>query len=130
MIVEPVILIVEDSDYVRELYTSVLADLGNCLAFDGVREALPFLPQADFVLTDLMMPHLTGLDLLNHLRAHGLGVPALVVTAAGPEDEDVRELQRRGVPVMFKPFRVQDLRTLVWRMIQDSGSQGLRAASM
>lgn len=118
---QPVILVVDDSEYVRELYTSILSELGIVIAFAGVREALPLLRQADLVLTDLMMPGLTGLDLLDYMRDEEFETPILVLTAVEADDPSVLEIRRRGIPVLFKPFRVQDLQGAVWRMLQTLG---------
>lgn len=118
---QPVILVVDDSEYVRELYTSILSEMGIVIAFAGVREALPLLRQADLVLTDLMMPGLTGLDLLDYMRDEEYETPVLVLTAVESDDPTVIEIRRRGIPVVFKPFRVQDLQGTVWRMLQAVG---------
>lgn len=125
---QPVILVVDDSEYVRELYTSILSELGIVIAFAGVREALPLLRQADLVLTDLMMPGLTGLDLLDYMRDEEFETPILVLTAVEADDPTVLEIRRRGIPVLFKPFRVQDLQGAVWRMLQAVGMRTGRSA--
>lgn len=125
---QPVILVVDDSEYVRELYTSILSEIGIVIAFAGVREALPLLRQADLVLTDLMMPGLTGMDLLDYMRDEEFETPIVVLTAVESDDPTVLEIRRRGIPVLFKPFRVQDLQGTVWRMLQAVGMRTGRSA--
>lgn len=120
---QPVILVVDDCEYVRELYTSILSELGTVIALAGVREALPLLRHADVVLTDLMMPNLTGLDLLDYMRDEEIVKPIVVLTAVEPDDPTVAEIRRRDIPVIFKPFRVDDLQGTVWRMLQYLGTR-------
>src|SRR2546421_7217154 len=61
------------------------------LAYDG-REALDVLrrePDIQIVLLDLMMPHLSGLDVLAEIRADPLrkNLPCIILTAAGQEQQ-------------------------------------------
>jgi two-component system, OmpR family, alkaline phosphatase synthesis response regulator PhoP len=78
------------------------------LAYDG-REALEVLerdPDIALVLLDLMMPQLSGLDVLAHIRADDRfrDLPCIILTAAGQEQQHRRALELGASDFMTKPF--------------------------
>jgi DNA-binding response OmpR family regulator len=78
------------------------------LAYDG-REALDALqndPDIRVVLLDLMMPIVSGLDVLTAMRASEKwrSVPCIVLTAAGQQEQYARALQLGANEYMTKPF--------------------------
>ncbi|MGZ8375962.1 MAG: response regulator [Gemmatirosa sp.] len=83
------------------------------LAHDG-REALDMLARdgdVDLVLLDLMMPNVSGLDVLAQLRADPRfrDLPCIILTAAGQEQQ-YREAMRLGATdFMTKPFSPKKL---------------------
>ena len=83
------------------------------LAYDG-REALEVLArEGDFglVLLDLMMPHLTGLDVLSSMRndARWKALPCIILTAAGQEQQHQRALELGASEFLTKPFSPKKL---------------------
>ncbi len=83
------------------------------LAQDG-REALAALeagPPVDLVLLDLMMPHLSGLDVLARLRADERfrGLPCMILTAAGQEQQYRQAMALGATDFMTKPFSPKKL---------------------
>lgn len=113
---QPRLLVVDDNDGLRALYALALEEVGHVLAFSSVPRAIPHLLSVDVVVTDLMMPGMTGLDLLDHIRDLGIDVPVLVVTAQEDSSPMVLEVRKRGIPVLFKPFRVRQLLTSLERL--------------
>ncbi|HJU75418.1 MAG TPA: response regulator [Gemmatimonadaceae bacterium] len=78
------------------------------LAFDG-REALEILQKEepiDLVLLDLMMPFMSGLDVLAKIRAseRWRDVPCMVLTAAGQETQHQRAMELGANDFLTKPF--------------------------
>ncbi len=78
------------------------------LAYDG-REALQVLEREGdiaLVLLDLMMPHLTGLDVLATMRAdqRWKTLPCVILTAAGQEQQHQRALELGATDFLTKPF--------------------------
>jgi CheY-like chemotaxis protein len=67
----------------------------------------------DVVVTDVLMPRLSGLGVLGALRRATWNVPVIVITAMA--DDSVRAVARRlgAVAVLKKPFDIDDLRTAV-----------------
>jgi CheY-like chemotaxis protein len=78
------------------------------LAYDG-KEALELLEQDSqvaVVLLDLMMPNLSGLDVLAKLRSEDRWrtLPCIILTAAGQEEQHVRAMELGATAFMTKPF--------------------------
>ena len=83
------------------------------LAYDG-REALDVLQhEADIslVLLDLMMPHLSGLDVLAAMRAdeRWRALPCIILTAAGQEQQHRRAMELGATDFLTKPFSPKKL---------------------
>jgi two-component system alkaline phosphatase synthesis response regulator PhoP len=83
------------------------------LAYDG-REALEVLrrePDIQIVLLDLMMPHLSGLDVLAEIRANPKWktLPCIILTAAGQEQQHQLALRLGATEFLTKPFSPKKL---------------------
>ncbi len=83
------------------------------LAYDG-REALDVLAREDdfaLVLLDLMMPHLSGLDVLAQMRAdtRWRELPCIILTAAGQEEQHRRAIELGATDFITKPFSPKKL---------------------
>ena len=83
------------------------------LAFDG-REALEVLERETdvvLVLLDLMMPHLSGLDVLAAMRrdARWRSVPCIILTAAGQEQQHTSAMELGATDFLTKPFSPKKL---------------------
>ncbi len=106
------LLIVEDNrqiaeglrrNFELEGYEVVLAPDGR----DGVDRARAWCP--DVTILDLMLPRLDGFQVLESIRASGLGSPVLVLSARGGETEKVRALRSGADDYVVKPFGLQEL---------------------
>jgi CheY-like chemotaxis protein len=87
------------------------------LAFDG-QEALDVLEReggADLVVLDLMMPRLSGFDVLDHIRARPdwRDIPCIILTAAGEAkyEQDARE--GGATEFLTKPFSPKKLYAMI-----------------
>jgi len=83
------------------------------LAYDG-KEALEVLERERdicLVLLDLMMPHLTGLDVLSAMRSdqRWKQLPTIILTAAGQEQQHQRALELGASEFLTKPFSPKKL---------------------
>jgi CheY-like chemotaxis protein len=119
------ILIIDDDQLSRDGVAEVLTDEGYevAVAADG-QEAITLLPsfQPDLVLTDLQMPRLNGIDILNHVRNVSPSIPVIIFTADITLDAK-RKAERLGVQdYVNKPLDFADLLVRVARAY----SRGLR----
>ena len=83
------------------------------LAFDG-QQALDVLKAStdvELVLLDLMMPQLSGLDVLAHVRADPAlkDLPCVILTAAGQDAEYRRAMELGATDFLTKPFSPKKL---------------------
>lgn len=90
------------------------------LAYDG-QEALDFLnngEQIDLVLLDLMMPKLSGLDVLKRIREQEKfdSLPCIILTAGGEAKHERDALALGATQFLTKPFSPKKLYALVARL--------------
>ena len=106
------ILVVEDDQALRdglvlnlrlERYRVLAASDGN----EGVRMA--FEERPDLIVLDIMMPGLTGLDILEELRAQGERVPVLILSARDTTLDKVEGLKLGADDYLSKPFDLPEL---------------------
>jgi FixJ family two-component response regulator len=108
----PMIAVVDDDNAVRASIDSLVRSLGFAVrVFPSAEE---FLESSDFgeatcLITDVQMPKMSGVELHEHLTAHGIRIPTIFITAF-PEDS-VRKRAMTGSAVCFlaKPFQAQTL---------------------
>ncbi len=106
------ILVVEDEKTLREGLVDLLEGDGHRVeaARDGA-EGLEMgsEPGVELVLLDLMLPKLDGIAVCAKLRQARPGLPILILTARGAEDEKVRGLQAGADDYVTKPFGSKEL---------------------
>jgi CheY-like chemotaxis protein len=120
----PVVLVAEDDAEMRKLLRAALEAAGYRVreAWDG-REALKPIaglagtPRSalapDVVVADVRMPHFSGLELLEAVRAVDPSLPVILITAFG-DDETHAAARRLGVTAVFdKPFAIPSLVEMV-----------------
>jgi CheY-like chemotaxis protein len=83
------------------------------LAYDG-QEAIDLLesqPDIDLVLLDLMMPNLSGLDVLARIRSTERlkHLPCIILTAAGQEAQHQKAMELGATEFLTKPFSPKKL---------------------
>lgn len=110
----PRILVVEDERPIRLLLDKGLSSVGYAIhTAAGGREALAAFQAApfDLVITDVVMPGMTGWELVNELRALDIAVPIIVFSAYGRTLEE--EAAKRGVVLLHKPQQLHEIARVV-----------------
>jgi CheY-like chemotaxis protein len=110
------VLVVDDDLSCRVLAAILLEKAGySPTAVASVDRALERIWEggADLVLTDLAMPGLGGLDLLERLLERSDSTPAIAMTASDDEQLVSRALELGARGVLHKPFSPELLRALV-----------------
>lgn len=115
------ILLIDDADETRNfLAESVLSPEGyEILTAASAKEALAILHHTvpDLIISDFLMPEMTGLELLQSLRSENRNIPFILITAEGSESLAVKAL-RLGVRDYFiKPFDIDDLLNAIKRVL-------------
>ena len=118
----PSILVVDDEPAFCDVVCEILQMFGfeahQALSAGHALEVLETLVP-DLILTDIMMPGIDGLSLLRRLRARPSwsGIPTVVVSAMG-SDQDMLAAEQAGADgFLAKPFSAEDLRRMVHRFI-------------
>ncbi|MCU0857702.1 MAG: response regulator transcription factor [Pontiellaceae bacterium] len=106
------ILIAEDSRSLLRSLQTALRKTGYAVdaAEDG--EAACWLAESnpyDVILLDLMLPKLSGLELLHRLRNTGNQTPVLILTALDAVDDRVKGLKTGADDYLTKPFALEEL---------------------
>ena len=115
------ILVIDDEDMVRALVTEILEEDGHVVfGAAGGAEALTLLQAVvpDLILLDLLMPRMSGADVIQHLRADGATrrIPIVVMTSASAAEAN--ELNSAGVIGFIpKPFDPGEFSRLIAELI-------------
>lgn len=122
------ILIIEDERPINNLIRSTLtADGYSCdCAFDG-KEGADLIEQRqyDLILLDLMLPEISGYDLLEYIRSLGniraVQIPVIIISAMGQVQDRIRGLHLGADDYLCKPFQIGELAARVEAVLRRSG---------
>ena len=106
------VLIVEDEKRFAEAVTSVLSK--NNYSVDNANDGEYGLDCAlsgiyDFIILDIMLPKMDGLQVLKELRNEGIETPVLMLTARGEIGDKVTGLDCGADDYLPKPFHMDEL---------------------
>ncbi len=109
------ILLVEDEIELNELLTLELEDLGYEVlsAFDGVQasEILQTV-KVDGIITDLFMPRLDGIGLIEYIRQHKITTPFLVLSASKNQEIMDKLTELKAIHFVEKPINEMKIRLI------------------
>jgi DNA-binding response OmpR family regulator len=118
---EALVLVVEDDRALREGLVTAFRRRGWRIleAGDGPEGLkLAFDRSPDVIVLDLMLPGLTGFDLLAELRERGLETPVLILSARGRVEEKVEGFRLGADDYVTKPFHLPELMARVETMLR------------
>jgi len=106
------ILVVEDEAQLREQVRQQLQDAGYVVdasgdGQDGLYQASEY--PVDAAIIDLGLPGLSGIELIQRLRAQGKTLPILILTARGSWQDKVQGLEAGADDYLVKPFQMEEL---------------------
>ncbi len=106
------ILVVEDDQRMSELIHRGLEDNGFevTVVYDG-EMALKLALRTDFdlIVSDIILPKLSGLDFCQEIKQHKPFVPIIMLTALGTTDDKVEGFDAGADDYMVKPFEMREL---------------------
>ena len=117
-------LVAEDDSQIAYILRFILEREGFevHVAPDGrtAQQLFATLPPPALVLLDVMLPHADGFELLARLRATAgwEKVPVIMLTARSQEQDIVRGLEAGANDYMIKPFKPDELRARVRRLLK------------
>lgn len=78
----------------------------------------------DLILLDLMLPGMSGFDMLNNLRSFGIATPAIIISALSGTEHVVKGLDLGAIDYIRKPFEWEELLARI-RVIQKKNTGNL-----
>lgn len=118
------VLVVDDEINMRRVLEIMLSRRGHRTeaAADG-QEAWDRIQEGgiDLICTDLRMPRLDGIELLRRVRAAGLDLPVILMTAHGSLDSAVEALRLGACDYLLRPFDVEALELAIDRVFTARG---------
>jgi len=113
------VLVVDDSRLLRELAQDVLQDICQVEACASSEEALERLDAGpyDLVVSDLQLPGLSGIELLERVRRSYASTEFIIVTAYASVDTAVEALRMGAADYLQKPVSAEQLTTVVERIL-------------
>ncbi len=119
------ICIVDDDESVREATGNLVRSLGYIVAtFDSAEEYLRSdrVHDTACLITDVMMPGMSGIELQKRLIADGRRTPIIFMTAHPEEQARRRALEAGALGFLSKPFDDDHLIRYIDRAVQNDGS--------
>jgi two-component system response regulator AtoC len=110
------VLVVDDESGVRFALEEVLREHGHeVTSAESVEPALALFHDADVIITDLIMPGQSGLDLLRQVHEQDPELPMIMLTARGSERIAVEAMKAGAYDYLTKPFDIAELSLAVER---------------
>ena len=117
----PTVLVVEDKESLAQMLSQAIEAEGYevVVAFNG-REGLQKFKeqQIDLVVTDLKLPHKSGLELLEAMKEHSPLIPVILMTAYGTIETAVKAVKEGAYDFLTKPFDPDHLLILIGKALE------------
>ncbi len=122
----PVILIVDDEPNIIEILEMVLRDEGMEVLRTGTGQSALSILQSrtvDVVISDIRMPGFSGVELLREARQVSPDTIFIMMTAFASTETAIEALQHGAYDYITKPFKMDELRTIVHRALKERQSR-------
>ncbi|HPJ21127.1 MAG TPA: response regulator [Clostridia bacterium] len=106
------ILLVDDEKSIRITFSKFLGNAGfEVIPAENVDKALEIIEknEPDVVVTDIIMPHYTGMDLLQKIKEKALDIPVIIMTGEPSIDTATFSLRYKAYDYLQKPVNKSDL---------------------
>ena len=106
------ILYVEDEKYLADAVIHILDKNGIAVEWvadgeDGLNQALN--PIYDAIVLDVMLPKMSGFDILRRVREKGIKTPIIMLSALSQAEDKIRGLDYGADDYLAKPFKAAEL---------------------
>src|SRR5208283_1285027 len=110
--------IVDDEDEILDLIEQILIEEGlKSKRFHKAEDLLVISEKESFdiIISDLMLPGITGLELLDRLHKKGITTPFVLITGYASLDTAIEAVNRGAFSYIKKPFNIEEIRIVVDR---------------
>ncbi len=125
-----IILIIDDNETIRDGIAHIVKKMGHTpICASSGREGLQRFKEAppDFVISDLKMDGLSGVDVLQKIKEQAPECPTMIITAFGTVETAVEAMKLGAFDFIIKPFAPEVVRLKVERALELSAAQRDRA---
>jgi two-component system, NtrC family, response regulator len=115
------ILVVDDETNYLTVMETLLGDAGyEVLTAPSAIEAIKVAGAADLdlVLTDMKMPKMTGIELLDQLQQHFPDLPVIIMTAFGTVEKAVSAMKKGAFDYILKPFKNEEILVTIAKALE------------
>jgi response regulator RpfG family c-di-GMP phosphodiesterase len=115
------VLVADDEKVIREILSDFLTMEGYVVRTVGDgQSALQELEQRSYnlVITDLKMPRMGGIELLEEINRRGLGVLTVIMTGFGTVETAIDAMKKGAYDYILKPFKVEEVIHIVQRGLE------------
>ncbi len=115
-----VIFLVEDDSSQRESIQSFLEFKGyDVQSFKSAEEflSLPQIPRPSILITDMRLPHLSGVELHKQLTKLELDIPIIFISGESSIQQSIDAMKQGAIEFLVKPFDIKDLINAVEKAI-------------
>ena len=114
------ILIVDDDDVIRDTLDELLSSEYRCETAETAEKALDKLAAASFdvVLTDISMPGLNGLELLQRVLELYPETPVIIISGISDQEHAEELIELGAFEYLLKPFRLEVVEQSVKRALE------------
>ena len=122
---KPKILVIDDEKVIREGCREVLTLEGfEVVLVESGDQGLKMIEKVHFdvILLDLMMPGLSGFDVLSHVKALHPDTSIIVITGYATVEHSIEAMKKGAFDFIPKPFSPDQLRVVVSKAIEHTGA--------
>ncbi len=130
---DTIIYVIDDDDAVRQSLEFLLKTAGIAVrGFESAKAFLEVLPQirSGCVITDVRMPDITGIELLQRVKAVNSDLPVIVITGHGDISLAVEAMKIGAIDFLEKPFEEDQLLAAVRAALNRDADAGKRKAAL
>jgi DNA-binding NtrC family response regulator len=114
------ILIVDDDDVIRETLCELLSANYTCEVAETAEAALALLERESFrlVITDISMPGLNGIELLERVKREYPQTPVIIISGLSDQEHAEGLIELGAFEYLLKPFRLELVEKSVERALK------------
>jgi len=117
------VLVVEDSSLQAKMYKTVFKGYPGCelvMAQNGLEamDQLGMEENIDLIILDINMPKMNGLTFLDTMQRDGYGgIPVIVISTEGKDDDIKRALELGAKAYVKKPWKPEQVQGLIEKIV-------------